>query len=447
MSSEVPALPEKYPSQTSGRRRLLIGVISTLIMLLAGGGLGWHQYQSWQRRQFEKTCRTARDKYNWDAEYGAAMAWTAQFPADPDAWLFLGEAAAKLEKFEEARDALAKVPDTDSRFLLTQLQKAGLEWNELNEPRTAVATYRDIIQRDSRILEAHAHVIAFHAFLMERREMLDAIRTAIAAGAEPRDAYSYLTLADKINVSNGRQIVQRWLAADGNDARFKVSMAVRTAEQIVMTADVEVKEESTAREAEALFRLEEFVKVYPQDLVLLSFLLDYYVEQGKVADVGRLLALAPESASKDHKFWVHRGWYHLTTEDLAEAEKSFQEALKIHPMSAEGRHHYSAVMRLLKRPEQDVQKMQSLAAEGREIRKQVLQLKSSDAITEEILTRLAKYAEACGDTEVHQALLKRTQSPSSSPVLNSPATDPAKGDQDQSQDGQPQGDKDAGDGN
>ncbi len=38
-----------------------------------------------------------------------------------------------------------------------------------------------------------------------------------------------------------------------------------------MTADVEVKEESTAREAEALFRLEEFVKAYPQDLVLLSF--------------------------------------------------------------------------------------------------------------------------------------------------------------------------------
>ncbi len=61
----------------------------------------------------------------------------------------------------------------------------------------------------------NAHLIAFHAFLMERTEMLDAIRTAIAGGAEPKDAYSYLILADKINVSNGRQIVpalagRRW---------------------------------------------------------------------------------------------------------------------------------------------------------------------------------------------------------------------------------------------
>lgn len=424
MSSEVQAPAVVSSSRTAGRRRLVIQLSLVLIVLLAGAGFGWNQYESFQRRQFEKTCRTARDQYNWEAEYSAAVAWTTRFPTDADPWLYLSEAAAKLEKFKEARDALARVPESDSRFLLSLLQKAGLEWNELNEPRAAVATYREVIKRDSRILEAHAHVIAFHAFLMERQEMLAAIRTAIAAGAEPRDAYSYLTLADKINVSNGRQIVQRWLAADGDDSRFKVSMAVRTAEQIVMTADVEVKEESTAREVEALFRLEEFVKVYPQDLVLLSFLLDYYVEQGKVADVGRLLALAPESASKDHKFWVHRGWYHLTTEDLAEAEKSFQEALRIHPMSAEGRHHYSTTMRLLKRPEQEIQKMQALAAEGREIRKQVLQLKSSDAITEELLARLANYAKDCGDTEVHQALQKRIASPQPADDLESPVEQP-----------------------
>lgn len=421
-SPTAPSFQAAVSAKKTRGQRLWIRILLILVILAGAGAFGWYQYLNWQRRQFEQMCKTARDEYNWEAEYGVARHWTARFPNDASAWLYLSEAAAETEKFSEARDALARVPETDSRYLPAQLQKAGLEWNELNLPREAVSTYRHIIERDSRILEAHAHLIAFHAFLMERTEMLEAIRTAIAAGAEPKDSYSYLVLADKINVSNGRQIVQRWLAADGSDARFKVSMAVRTAEQIVMTADVEVKEESTAREAEALFRLEEFVKVYPQDLVLLSFLLDYYVEQGKVSDVGRLLALAPENASKDHKFWVHRGWYHLTTDELQEAEKSFQEALKLHPMSAEGRHHYSAVMRLLKRPEPEIQKMQALAAEGREIRKQVLQLKSSDSITPELLKRLAAYARDCGDQQVFEALSKRLQSPDSfQSAENSPA--------------------------
>ncbi len=91
-------------------------------------------------------------------------------------------------------------------------------------------------------------------------------------------------------------------------------------------------------------------------------------------------------------------------------------------MSAEGRHHYSSVMRLLKRPEPEIQKMQPWRAEGREIRKQVLQLKSSDSITPELLSRLAAYARDCGDQQVFEALSKRLQSPDSfQSAENSPA--------------------------
>lgn len=378
-----------------------------ILALLGISFLAWKQYRSWTRSQYEAACRAARNDVNWQAELATATQWTNEFPEDVAAWLYLSEACMETEQFERAREGLQHVPPTDSRYIPSMIQMAALEWNELRRPRDAIATYRKLLTVDPHILEAHAHIIAFHAFLMERMEMLAAIDTAIKAGAEPRDAYAYLCLADRINVSNGRQILQRWMRPDENDVGLKISFAVRTAEQIAMTADMEVEMKAEKQEQEAIFRLEEFLKEHPHHPVLLSFLLDHYVEKASVADVSRLLALVPESAAADHKFWVDRGWYYTITEQYPEAESSFRRALQLHPLSAEARHHYSTLMRLMKRPDNEVQQMQSLAAEGREIRKQVLQLKASDSIDEPLLRKLAAYAEHCGDMRVQQALAAR----------------------------------------
>jgi tetratricopeptide (TPR) repeat protein len=152
--------------------------------------------------------------------------------------------------------------------------------------------------------------------------------------------------------------------------------------------------------------LDDLLQRSPHDPILLSYFLARHVEDGDADAVARLLQQVDDAAAEDHMVWVFRGWYHAQQGDLADAEAALRHALEFHPLSPRARHEYAGVLRRLQRM-QESEQMGRLAAEGHELRKQLLLLPEAAAVTDTLLERIAAYAASCDDQQVARTLGNR----------------------------------------
>jgi tetratricopeptide (TPR) repeat protein len=400
------------PPDTGGHapRRLRTGwvaLIAVVILATASGGYyGWGWYRT---SQYRGQCEAARMAEDWRSQRDAAEAWAAWNPAAGEAWWFAAEAAQNLEDFEQLAAFLDRVPADDPKILFALVEKANLQWTVLNRPLEAVETSRRVLALDPRIVEVQSRLISFYAMNLQRAPMLKAIRAAIDAGAEPKESYPYLLMADVLSFSNGASMNSRWMASSPDELRFKIGLAVHTAMEIARNADIARKRDALELEQEANRQLEWFLQSTPHDPILLTHLMYRAYQAGNVERVGELLQQVDESGVDDHMVWVMRCWYHLSFNDFEEAEKAIQEALRLHPLSPRAHHEYANLLRKARRPETDVEREQKLAAAGTELRTQVLHLQSSLDAGPELLQKIAIYAEACGDQQVARALNRRLE--------------------------------------
>ncbi len=407
-----PTLPPLPPSlrerpQRSARRWLMLGVLALLIP-----GLGWAGYQGWrwsQTRSFFQQCEAARLAEDWRFEREIAGKWAEWDPNAARAWWFAAEAAQELEDFEDLAFCLGHVPRSDPKSLIALVEKANLEWTALNRPMVAIQTSQQVLAREPRITEIQSRVISFYAMNLQRVPMLKAIRAAITAGSEPQESYPYLVMADVLTFSNGDKLNSRWLSSDPDETRFKVALAVHTAMNVTQSAEAGESAEMIEVNAEAKRQLQWFLDKLPHDPVLLPHLMHRAYRESDVQRMGELLQQIDEQSVDDHMVWVFRGWYRMETGDVADAETSLLEALRLHPISPLAHHEYAKLLRKLQRPEKEIEREQRLAAIGRELRTTLLQLPSVLELSEQHLRAIANYAEACGDNQIAEALSMRLE--------------------------------------
>ena len=384
----------------SGFRLLLV----FLALLTISGGV-WAGLRFWREarsEQFEAACRSARQDRDWKRLRDVADQWTSWDPSESKGWWAAAEAAQEQDEFEEMAACLGKIPETDPNIAFALAEKANLEWAALNRPVEALATSEKVIKIDPRLVETHSRIISFYAMNQLRIPMLKAIRSAISAGAEPKEVYTYLIMADVLSFTNGSELNERWMRAAPEEPRFKIGLAVNTAMRLVMNQETSPTAEIIDLNNQAKNQIALFLKEFPHDPVILTFLMHQAYRAGDLPRMEELLAMVDDAAGQDHMIWVYRAWYHTQTNELKEAEEAIAEALRLHPMSPLAHHEYANLLRLQQRPE--VEREQRLAAYGRDLRSQVLLLPTAVDLTTVLLVQIQSYAEACGDSQVAAAI-------------------------------------------
>ena len=407
-SQPAPVAAESAAATGNGQRRrwLKVAMAIAVLLVLAGVGIGsaW-LIQNRTRSQFLARCEQAKRESLWADLRVAADEWSRWDSRDPKPRWLAAEAAQQQDEFEELADCLEKIPPSDPNYAFALAEKANLEWTALNKPLLALQTSEQAVQMEPRLTDTHSRIISFYAMTGRRIAMLRAIRAALRSGAEPREAYTYLVMADILSFSNGSELNERWIQSDPDQVQFKISLAVNTAMQLAMNQDTSPTPEIQELNQQAKQQLGFFLQQYPHDPVLLSYLMHQAYRTGDVQGMSGLLQSVDDRAAEDHMVWVYRGWYHIQMQEYVEAEKSLQEAIRIHPLSPLAHHEYASLLRVQQRPE--VTREQQLATYGRDLRSEMLLLPSAVDLTPILLVKILSYAESCGDQQVAAGLAKR----------------------------------------
>ncbi len=393
--------PEARNSRWSAGKRFLL----SFGLIVLSVWLGNMTYRYAKSRAYRSACEASSEARNWLGLREISGKWVRWDSTAARGWWYAAEAAQELEDLEELAVCLGKVPESDPKSILAYTEKANLEWTALNRPLDAIRTSTHVLEMDSRVLEIHSRVISYYAMTMQRAQMLKAIRAAVTSGAEPKESYTYLMMADFLAFTNGDSINTLWLAAEPDEVRFKIGLAIQTAVKLTMDQDSLRTEQSVKLNKEAEQQLNWFLENQPGDPVLLSYMLHRAYLAGDVAGAAKLLLQVDERGVDDHMIWVYRSWYHAMVDEFEDAEKSILEAIRLHPMSPLAHHEYTNLLRRLQRPE--VADQQRIAAYGKYLRSEIMRMETASDLTPALMLQIQSYAEACGDAEITESIQKR----------------------------------------
>ncbi|MFM8727527.1 MAG: hypothetical protein ACKON9_20640, partial [Planctomycetaceae bacterium] len=291
-SQPAPVAAESAAAGGTGQRRhwrRVAGAIAALL-LLAGLGIGsaW-LIQNRTRSAVLARCEQAQREGLWAELRVAADEWSQWDSLDAQPRWLAAEAAQQQDEFQDLADCLGKIPPSDPNYAFALAEKANVEWTALNRPLLALQTSEQAVQLEPRLTDTHSRIISFYAMTGRRIAMLKAIRAALQAGAEPREAYTYLVMADILSFSNGGELNEKWIQSDPDQVQFKISLAVNTAMQLAMNQDTSPTPEIQELNQQAKRQLGFFLKQYPHDPVLLSYLMHQAYRTGDVQGMSGLL--------------------------------------------------------------------------------------------------------------------------------------------------------------
>lgn len=392
-----------------GQKLGVFGTLGLVAFLAVVGTLAWLGYDRYVDRQIQQltaACEMARKSGNWNQLEQQATQLRLLQPSNGQPLLLLAESAEMQGQIQKATDLLGQFPEGDVRAPLVLAQKANLEWGPLNQPLKALKTSEELIRLRPRTTASHGRIISFYAMTLQRPELLAAIRRAIEMDAEPREAYAYLMMADALTFSNAIDLNSHWLSSDPNSSFFQITVAVMTANSLSGRAATLLTPQNEEASRQARQTVEELQRQHPSNPILLGFLLEKCIQDGDVSRTEELLRQVTTEDSNDHLLWSQRGWYHTLRGEFEAAETSFKTAISLHPMSWHARRNYVTLLRRQQKLE-EVEKLTSLVATALEIRVELLKLPNAREIPEELLKRIADYADSCGDTLIRDALQKR----------------------------------------
>jgi tetratricopeptide (TPR) repeat protein len=344
------------------------------------------------------SCRRAVKAEDWEGLELAAARWQRWDPYAADPLLYLAEVANQRQQYERAVELLDRLPDSDPVTPLALLERSAMQFGPLNRPLDGALTLERVLRLDPGSVEARRRLIFFYAFTLQRRKMAEHCYQAIVGDSDLPETYVYLVLQDGLSFANAYEENTRWFRGDREQELFFVARALYRIRARGLD-DTEDPREGTRDERGIPFHRQvvaDYLARFPQNLELLAYHLESSMNAGDLDGVARLLPQAPPEAVEDHRFWRYKGWLHAAREELAEARQSYEEALRLNPYDFVTRHQLAAVERRFKNLER-VKMLAEVAAEGKNLRRELLQLDSVARVPRELLKRIASHARHCGD--------------------------------------------------
>lgn len=392
------------------QRKFALAIVIALTLTVGGAG-AYFGYSGWLEsriRYLHQECRRTQDAKRWSDMELAARQWTRLQPSEADCWLYLAIALEEQGDLEASEKALQSLPDRKSKSVQGLLELSNLQFGPLNKPLAGVATCERILSLRPQILEAHRRLIFFDALCVQRAQMTSRIYRSIELGCEPREVYVYLMLGEAPIFTNGFETVNHWLQRDPSSELFLVARTVQMAENLALLKNPTSQSQAQLEQAERL--LTGYRQQFPANRVVLWFFLKNAARRSDVESVGKLLASVPDDAGDEGVFWRYRGWFHSQRDEFADAELAYRKAVELTPLDFQIWHEWADVLR--KKGElPEAAKLQAVAAEGRQLRLSLQQLKDASTITDTQLNQIRIYAHKCGDNRVAQALARRLRVP------------------------------------
>jgi tetratricopeptide (TPR) repeat protein len=391
------------------RRRAL--TIAGLALVVCGAAVlavrGWHALRCGWLRQ---TCRQARDAGNWDALERSALAWAGLEPRSADPLLFAAEAAVARRAIDTAAAHLDRVPDDDPKAVAALLHRVDMLFGELGRPEEAAETCRRVLAIDPACGPAHQRLTFYYAVTLQRTRVAAQARAAIAAGGDIPETYVYLVGADWLTLSNTTAVSDQWLKSNPDDERLLVAaargdVAARGLDD-ALDSDGPATEEAASVPPAHETRLRSLFRRFPSNPELLAFFLQQASTAGDIDEVARLLARVPATSRDDNRFWRFKAWLHDARGEMAAADEALAAALRLNPFDHASRHLLADVRRKAGRSA-DAAREAALAAEGRSLRRLILEQTDVATVQPVVLDRLQRFILGCGDEEMAGCLARR----------------------------------------
>ena len=368
----------------------------------------WWQYGD---ARYAEHSRQALKNRQWKELASLSRSWSEADPKNAESWLHRAEAARQQRDFVSADGFLAKIPPIGEFGVRALEARIELQFGPLNQPLGAIESCLSLLQCDPASKIGHQRLIYFFAFTLQRRKLIDQVRDAAARRCEPREAYTYLFLADSLRLANAGAQNARWLESDPASELFSVAQAVQIAETLegqTLRDDPELLAKIKASVERRDRTLEELLQKYPHNLELLAFFLRQATEQGDASRVTDLLTQAPAEAESDHRFWRYRGWLLQNHDELDEAEAAYRQALKLHPLDWRTRHLLAGIMRR-QGDLAEARRQESLVMQANPLWVALQKQETVRAIPAQILKDLAAYAAGCQDDLIAESLHSQLQ--------------------------------------
>lgn len=365
----------------------------------------WASYHV-ARSQTQKMCRKAQQEQRWEDLETLSRRWTDWEPREADAWLYLADAVQHQNRFLEAAEYLGEIPANSPKAAQALLVQAELLFGPANQPLDGEASCRKLLKLEPRAAKAHALLIRFYAYTLQRKKLAEQFKEAIRLGLEPKDAYIYYFLTDSLNMSQGVELNTLWLTTSPDEEVFLVARALQWREQhrtqVDETTDVGADAVMNEREMQVLKLLERF----PNNANLLADQIDAEIVKGRLNRVVELLSQAPADAETDNRFWRYKGWVHYAKQEFGEAEDAYRTALKLHPMDWQSLNRLLEVLRS-RQETAEIERIQALVTRIQDLRTSIRSVKTIEDCPLELLRILGQVARDCGDSLVGDALKKR----------------------------------------
>ena len=380
------------------KRLLIVAVVACC------ASLAYFAYGKYRVSSLEAACNAARDAKQWPQLEILATQWIAWEPDKASPWLYAAEAA--IEQHQEAHAAayLYYLPDDDPRTTAALLELSHLQFGVLNQPMAAAQTCQRILGIQPDASEAHRRLVFFYAMSRQRAPLIKEARRAIRVGCDTPETYLYLIGADWITFTNGYDLNRRWLQSELESEVFLVGGAFHKVRSSSLDEASDEQNPDGTSKSEQL--MNDLLTAFPSNLEVLAFHLDLATFRGQQDRVTQLLSQAPAESVSDSRFWRYKGWVHEARREFDEAEVAYLKAIELHPFDGQVHHSLAAIYRRNKELAL-VEMYQSLAVLGKEVRQDCLQSPSTQSLADELLIKMANYAEQCGDGQVAIRLRER----------------------------------------
>ncbi len=359
--------------------------------------------------ELRQQCHEALDSKDWIVAQETAARWTAIAPDSGEAWIQRADSLLRQHKYPDALDCLNRVPPSSAEAETALTTEIELQFGPLNRPADGAVTCEKLLLKNPQSSMAQQRLIFFLTMTLQRTRFIQQIRRAIDLGNEPRESYIYLFFADSISFANGIELNRKWLSADPDSELFEIAEAIFTSEALdasISMDDLHAAEVSRRALANKGPVMEKLLAKYPHSTELLAYHIRQRIQTGDLAGVVKLLAQATVEAESDHRFWRFKGWVHSERNQDVEAEKSYRQAIQIHPLDWSTRHMLAELLQKQQKFD-EVKSLRELVSRANELRRVLHSVPNARHVAQDVLSRLADYAADCGDKQMSEALRKR----------------------------------------
>ncbi|HEY0984477.1 MULTISPECIES: tetratricopeptide repeat protein [unclassified Schlesneria] len=411
------------PRKSQRHRWLWLAGILPLIALGVWGV--WE----WSIHRFAESCRVAQEEHRWNDLEGISRRWSWYDPSSAEPWIYLADAVQHQERYVEAAEYLARVPQHSPEYLPAQLGRAKILFGPANRPFDGEDACREILSHEPLVGGAHELLIQFYAVTLQRTKLREQVKSAIQVEREPRDAFVYYFLIDTLRLGEGVSLNGLWLNSYPDDEILSVAQMLHgddaahsyvaspesVADDMLSSVGTPVQRTTesnavadagtstlTIKEHAARQLLDRF----PHNANLLAYLADQELAKGNVDQVIKLLAQTQPDTEADPRFWRFKGWVHFTRKEYPEAESAYRKALSIHPLDWLTMHRLAEILRIRGLTD-EVTRLEKLVDRAHELRPRIRELRNVRDSPVPLLKEIGRFARDAGDSLIADALTKR----------------------------------------